>query len=129
MGHVFAFGSHSLLSPPRSSFSPGRETVVQYLTSVRLVHGVLPTAQLGNTERGFDFEALHDRRDTGALKWDKFGERDVVPMWVADMELQTAPAVREALQTRIEHGIFGYTIPPPMVIDAVMRYYKASVAA
>lgn len=72
----------------------------------------------------FDFETVHDRSNTGAVKWDVFGGKDVVPMWVADMEFQTAPVVRAALHTRIEHGIFGYTNPTAGATDAVVRYYK-----
>lgn len=74
----------------------------------------------------FDFETVHDRSGTGALKWDKYGGKDIIPMWVADMELQTAPVILDALRARIQHGIFGYTNSTPGVQKAVMRYYKAS---
>ena len=58
----------------------------------------------------WDFDRLVDRRNTGSLKWDVAeGE---LPMWVADMDFQTAPCVREAILARAEHGVFGYSIVP-----------------
>ena len=55
----------------------------------------------------YDFDQITDRRNTGSLKWDVAeGE---LPMWVADMDFQTAPAVREAIEKRAAHGVFGYT--------------------
>lgn len=72
----------------------------------------------------FDFEEKHDRSGTDAFAWDRFKDRDVIPMWIADMEFQTAPAVVEALRSRVEHGIFGYTLPAEGAKDSVMRYYK-----
>ncbi len=56
----------------------------------------------------FDIEI--DRRNTQSYKWDV--KENELPMWVADMDFQTAPAIREALQRRIEHGVFGYSIVP-----------------
>ena len=54
----------------------------------------------------YDFDKLTNRFGTGSLKWDvNEGE---LPMWVADMDFETAPEIIEALQKRIEHGVFGY---------------------
>lgn len=50
-----------------------------------------------------------DRRNTDSVKWDLF-ESDVLPMWVADMDFTSPPAVIEALQRRAAHGVFGYTL-------------------
>ena len=53
----------------------------------------------------YDFDRITDRRNTFSYKWDiKEGE---LPMWVADMDFETAPCVKEALIRRAEHGIFG----------------------
>ena len=57
------------------------------------------------------FDAVIDRRTTDSTKWQKF-DKDVIPMWVADMEFATPRAVTEALQKRIEHPILGYTDAP-----------------
>ena len=55
----------------------------------------------------FDFDNVPDRRGSGSLKWDV--GPDELPMWVADMDFPTCPAVREALEARVAHGVFGYT--------------------
>ncbi len=69
----------------------------------------------------FDFDRLLDRRNTGSLKWDKYKSRDVIPMWVADMDFPAAPAILEALHSRVEHGIFGYAVPPDELVEVVVR--------
>ncbi|HCT92677.1 MAG TPA: cystathionine beta-lyase [Lachnospiraceae bacterium] len=56
---------------------------------------------------GFDY--FPDRRNTGSLKWDVAPE-GVLPMWVADMDFETAPEITEFLRKRTEHGIFGYSV-------------------
>lgn len=56
----------------------------------------------------YNFDKLTDRRGVGSLKWD-VPEREL-PMWVADMDFETAPEIVEALRKRVEHGIFGYSI-------------------
>jgi cystathionine beta-lyase len=67
----------------------------------------------------FDFDAAVDRSGTGSEKWDKYAGRDVIPMWVADMDFRSAPAIIEALRRRVEHGVFGYTGAPAELADAV----------
>ena len=56
----------------------------------------------------YDFNGLTERRNTGSLKWD-VPEREL-PMWVADMDFQTAPEIRKAIEERAAHGIFGYNV-------------------
>ncbi|MHC4327676.1 MAG: MalY/PatB family protein [Planctomycetota bacterium] len=73
----------------------------------------------------FDFDRLLDRRNTGSLKWDKYKSRDVIPLWVADMDFQSPPAILEALHNRIEHGIFGYAVPPDELLETVVRRLEA----
>ncbi|HWQ38679.1 MAG TPA: PatB family C-S lyase [Burkholderiales bacterium] len=71
----------------------------------------------------FDFDRQIDRRATSSVKWEKYRGRDVIPMWVADMDFATAPCVVEELEHRIRHGVFGYTQVPeelPHVIAAAM---------
>lgn len=57
---------------------------------------------------GYDFDKLTDRRGWGSLKWDV--PENELPMWVADMDFETAPEVAEAIATRAAHGIFGYSV-------------------
>ncbi len=69
----------------------------------------------------YDFETPVNRRGTNSLKWD-VGESEL-PMWVADMDFQTAPEIREALQQRVEHGVFGYSVVPDAWYDAVCGWW------
>ena len=68
-----------------------------------------------------DFDILTDRSGTHSYKWDvKDGE---LPMWVADMDFETAPAVKAAIVKRAEHGIFGYSATPCEYFEAVSVYF------
>ena len=68
-----------------------------------------------------DFDILTDRSGTHSYKWDvKDGE---LPMWVADMDFETAPAVKAAIVKRAEHGIFGYSATPCEYFEAVSDYF------
>lgn len=58
----------------------------------------------------YDFDTPTERRNTNSLKWDV--AQGELPMWVADMDFQTAPEIREAIMKRAEHGIFGYSVIP-----------------
>ena len=68
----------------------------------------------------FDFDRVVDRRNTGSLKWDKYRGRDVLPLWVADMDFQAPPAVLEALHGRVDHGIFGYAVPGDELVEVIV---------
>ena len=68
----------------------------------------------------FDFDQIIDRRNTAATKWDKYAGRDVIPMWVADMDFRSSPAIIEALKQRADHGVFGYTEPSDELNDAII---------
>jgi cystathionine beta-lyase len=68
----------------------------------------------------FDFDEVIDRRGTACEKWEKYRGRDIIPMWVADMCFRSPPAVIAALHRRTEHGVFGYTGPPPELIEATL---------
>lgn len=71
----------------------------------------------------YDFDKITDRRATNSYKWDSAPE-GVLPMWVADMDFRTAPAVIDALQKRVAHGIFGYTRVPDAYYDAVTAWFS-----
>lgn len=61
----------------------------------------------------YNFDEIIDRRGTDSVKWDAVGERfgrnDLLPLWVADMDFRTPPFIIEALRTRMEHEVLGYT--------------------
>ena len=69
------------------------------------------------------FDKITPRRATNSYKWDMAHNDDVLPMWVADMDFRTAPAVVEALRKRVEHGIFGYTKVPPAYYEAITDWF------
>ena len=71
----------------------------------------------------YDFDKTIDRRATNSHKWDSAPE-GVLPMWVADMDFRTAPAIIDALQKRVAHGIFGYTRVPDAYYDAVTSWFS-----
>ena len=73
----------------------------------------------------YDFTTCPDRRGTGSLKWERHAGRDVLPMWVADMDFVSAPEIIAALQERAAHGVFGYTIPPKSTVEAALEYLQA----
>lgn len=59
----------------------------------------------------FDFDTPRERRGTDSEKWGRWAGRDVLPLWVADMDFMAPPPVIAALRARVEHGIFGYALP------------------
>jgi cystathionine beta-lyase len=76
----------------------------------------------------FDFDTIIERRGTNSLKYDFAQERgksdDLLPLWVADMDFQTAPAVLERLEQVAKHGVFGYSEGKPEYFQAVSKWYK-----
>jgi cystathionine beta-lyase len=66
----------------------------------------------------FDFDRVIDRRATDSNKWRKY-PADVLPLWVADMDFASPPAVVQALRARVEHGFFGYLMERPELHEVV----------
>ncbi|WP_312739681.1 PatB family C-S lyase [Cedecea neteri] len=66
----------------------------------------------------FNFDEWIDRRHSDSSKWNKFAE-NVLPMWVADMDFRSPPCILEALQARVQHGVFGYGKRPDELIDVL----------
>jgi cystathionine beta-lyase len=73
----------------------------------------------------FDFNAVVERRGTASMKWDRYKGKDIIPLWVADMDFRSPPAVIHALQQRIDHGVFGYTVPPESLNETVVEMLAA----
>ncbi|MFP4166306.1 MAG: MalY/PatB family protein [Opitutales bacterium] len=76
------------------------------------------------SQQHYDFDHCPDRRGYGSLKWDKYKDRDILPLWVADMDFTSAPEILEGLRERLEHGVFGYTIPYESVQQSVLDYLE-----
>jgi cystathionine beta-lyase len=79
----------------------------------------------------FDFDTVVDRRPTESAKWNKYPP-DVLPLFVADMDFPSPPAVVRALRERVEHGFFGYGLEQPefyeVVIDRLQKRWGWRVA-
>ncbi len=78
----------------------------------------------------FDFDTLIERRSTGSAKWSLYPE-DVLPMWVADMDYKSPPAVLDALRNAVDHGVFGYMMPPEAlkqsIVDRMQNRYQWTI--
>ena len=76
----------------------------------------------------YNFDTVIDRRNTNSLKYDCAKEwgvpEDVIPMWVADMDFQTAPEIREAMYECVTHGAFGYSVPKKEYYDIVANWFR-----
>ena len=70
----------------------------------------------------FDFDAPIDRLHSDSQKWLKYAGRDILPLWVADMDFAAPPAVLDALQERVRHGVLGYAKPLPSLNQATVEY-------
>ena len=70
----------------------------------------------------YDFDTPVNRKNTDSLKWDVADNE--LPMWVADMDFQTAPEVRKAIEQRAAHGVFGYSILPEEWYQAYMSWWR-----
>jgi len=70
----------------------------------------------------FDFDKAVDRKGTASLKWEKFKEPDVIPMWVADMDFETSPKIIDFIKQRLDHAILGYTKASSSLNEAVQAY-------
>jgi putative C-S lyase len=67
-----------------------------------------------------DFDTPIERAGTWSMRWDRYRGRDVVPLWVADTDFRAPDAVLEALRARVEHGVFGYTVAPDELREAIV---------
>lgn len=75
-----------------------------------------------------DFDKIIDRRGTGCIKFDdlesRFGKKDLIPMWIADMDFEVCPAIYEALKHRIDHKIYGYHTAPESYWQSIINWNK-----
>ncbi|MGE5486162.1 MAG: MalY/PatB family protein [Ignavibacteriales bacterium] len=76
----------------------------------------------------YDFDRVINRYNTASEKWDgvqsQFGEKDLLPMWVADMDFSVPEPVTEALRKRVEHGVYGYTRRPDSYFEAIVDWME-----
>lgn len=72
----------------------------------------------------YNFDTPIVRRGTHCVKWDETEHDDIIPLWVADMDFEAAPCIREAVQKRADHGVFGYAVVQDSYYDAVVSWYE-----
>ena len=70
----------------------------------------------------YDFDSPVSRRGSGCMKWDEDPTVDL-PLWVADMDFRVCPAIIDALEKRVRHGVFGYAIPDDAFYDSIIRWH------
>ncbi|PID56929.1 cystathionine beta-lyase [candidate division KSB3 bacterium] len=76
----------------------------------------------------YDFDSVIERRGTSCYKWDftekLVGEKDALPVWIADIDFKSPAPVIEALKQRVEHGVFGYTLAPDSCYEAIIAWMR-----
>jgi cystathionine beta-lyase len=76
-----------------------------------------------------EFDSVISRIGTSSLKYDErlnfFGTSDVLPLWVADMDFAVPAAVRDALMARAAHPVYGYTVYPESLYEALMVWLES----
>ncbi|MDF2660476.1 MAG: aminotransferase class [Paenibacillus sp.] len=76
----------------------------------------------------YDFDRRIDRRNTRSYKWDQseklFGDKDILPLWVADTDFASPPAVREVIEKRAAIGMYGYSIRHDGYLQAIVDWYR-----
>ena len=74
----------------------------------------------------YNFDEIIDRSNTDSSKIDNlkplFGNEDLIPLWVADMDFKSPPAIIKALIERVEHGVFGYTVKSNEYFDSIVNW-------
>lgn len=69
----------------------------------------------------YNFDSINNRVGTNSVKWDI--HPDAIPLWVADMDFQVLPELKEALSKRVDEGIFGYTLVPKSYYEAIINWF------
>jgi len=72
-----------------------------------------------------DFTTIIDRRGSDSIKWGRYTDRDILPLWVADMDFAAPPPVIAALQERLAHPVFGYGHPWPSLTESVLAHLES----
>lgn len=69
----------------------------------------------------YDFDELIDRSNTDSFKWDKYKNRDIIPLWVADMDFKAAPPILKALEDVTKQGVIGYWQAPNELAEVIVK--------
>lgn len=80
--------------------------------------------------KDWNFDDIIDRSDTASMKWEPsilsnlFGKDDLLPLWVADMDFKCPTPVKKAMEKRLEHQIYGYSLIDPAYLPALVSWYN-----
>ena len=72
----------------------------------------------------YNFDELIDRRGTFSCKWDAVRDKDILPLWIADMDFRAAPPIVEAVKKCAELGVYGYALENDAFYDAIIGFHK-----
>lgn len=76
----------------------------------------------------YNFDEYIERRNTSSMKWDlvgeRFGDPDLLPYWVADMDFKSPPEVIEAIEEKLKHGVLGYPVVKESLIESIVSWEK-----
>ncbi|WP_127495281.1 MalY/PatB family protein [Paenibacillus glycanilyticus] len=73
----------------------------------------------------YDFDEVINRKNTNSFKWDSAKDKkDIVPMWVADMDFKAADPILRALESKLQHGVFGYAHLPDAYYEAEINWWQ-----
>lgn len=70
------------------------------------------------------FQKVVNRRGTQSIKWDTYKDEELLHAWIADMDFEVPTAIQNAIKKRLEHPIFGYTLPPKEILDTICQWTK-----
>ena len=107
-------------SRPAGKLCPGWVSQIVHFRHKKSVLWPVIRGSLAAERMTFDFDHPPDRHNTDSQKWQKYAGRDILPMWVADMDFACPPAILEAMHRRVDHGLFGYARPVKSAVEAVV---------
>ena len=73
----------------------------------------------------FNFDEVIDRRHSDSLKWHKYADKDIIPLWVADTDFKSPPSITDALSKRVDEGVFGYGGQAELLSSAFIDWAKS----
>lgn len=76
----------------------------------------------------YNFDEIIDRKNSDSIKWatlkENYGDEEILPMWIADMDFKSSDEIIEALKERVEHGVFGYIYRKDSFYDSIIKWVK-----
>ena len=74
----------------------------------------------------YNFDEVVDRKNSNSIKWVaprlEYGDEDILPMWIADMDFKVADEILNGLKAPIDHGVLGYDINPDSFYEIIIKW-------